>query len=108
MVVPIDSSRSASASSSFGVVNRQLDVVPGLEDRDRLVDHVILVRLQMLAPAFLDQLDDPARIEIDAEADAAAILREMLDGQAQPARTGGARASASSSPWETSRQAACR
>ena len=62
------------------------DVVPGLEDRDGLIDDVILVGLQVLAPALLDELDDPARIEIDAEADAAAVLREVLDRQAQPAR----------------------
>src|SRR5207248_419317 len=35
--------------------------------------------------------DDPARIEIEAEADAAAMLGEMLDGQAEPARTGRAK-----------------
>src|SRR6202011_3356312 len=49
-----------------------LDVVAGLENRDRLIDDVILIGLQMLGPPLLDQLDHPARIEIDAEADAAA------------------------------------
>ena len=88
MVVPIDSSRSASASSSFGVVNMQRMSWPGLENRDRLIDDVILVGLQVLAPALLDQLDHPARIEVDAEADAAAILREVLDRQAKAPRTG--------------------
>ena len=34
----------------------------------------------MLAPALLDQLDDPSGIEIDAEADAAAVLAQVLDG----------------------------
>src|SRR4029079_17951867 len=63
------------------------DVVIGLQNGDRLLDHVILVGLQMLAPALLDQLDDPSRVEIDAKADAAAILRQMLDGETQPART---------------------
>src|SRR5688572_16894212 len=39
----------------------------------------------MLAPPFLNQLDHPPRVEIDAEADAAAAeLREVLDRQAQP------------------------
>ena len=65
-----------------------LDVVAGAEDRDRLIDDVILVGLQVLGPALLDQLDDPARIEVDAEADAAAMLRQVLDRQPQPARAG--------------------
>ena len=60
----------------------------GIEDRDRLIDHVILVGLQVLAPALLDQLDDPARIEVHAEADAAAVLREVLDRQTQTPRAG--------------------
>src|SRR5262249_15725266 len=62
------------------------DVVARFQNRDRLIDHVILVRLEMLAPPLLDELDDPAGIEIDAEADAAAELREMFDGEAQAAR----------------------
>ena len=61
------------------------DVVAGLQDRHGLVDDVILVGLEMLAPSLLDQLDHPPRVEIDAEADAAAAkLRQVLDRQAQP------------------------
>ena len=60
----------------------------GLQDRHRLVDDVILVGLEVLAPPLLDQLDDPAWIEIDAETDPAAILRQVLDRQAQPPRSG--------------------
>src|SRR5262245_20819686 len=62
------------------------DVVAGAQDGDRLVDHVLLVGLEVLGPALVDQLDDPARVEVDAEADPAAVLREVLDRQAQPAR----------------------
>jgi hypothetical protein len=40
----------------------------------------------MFHPALLDQFDHPARIEVDAEADAAAELAEMLDGEAQAPR----------------------
>ena len=41
----------------------------------------------MFHPATLDELDDPARIQIDAEADAATKLRQVLHGQPQPPRT---------------------
>src|SRR4029450_6150701 len=34
-------------------------------------------------PALLDEFDDPARVEINAKAYAAAILAQMLDRQAQ-------------------------
>ena len=64
------------------------DIVARLKNRHRLIDHMIFVGAEMLHPALLDQFDHPARIQVDAEADAAAILREMLDRQAQPARTG--------------------
>ena len=66
------------------------DVVVRLEQRQRLIDHVALVRLHLIHLARLQQLDDPARIEVDAERDAAAMLRQVLDRQPQPARTGGA------------------
>ena len=66
------------------------DVVAGAEDRDRLVDAMLLVGFEVLHPALLDQLDDPARIEIDAEANAAAMLGQMLDRQPQPPRARGA------------------
>ena len=59
----------------------------GLQDRHRLIDDVVLVGLQVLAPALFDQLDDPPGIEVDAEADAAAaVLREVLDREPQAAR----------------------
>ena len=65
-----------------------LHVVPGAEDRDRLIDAVLLVRFEVLHPALLDELDDPPRIEIDAEANAAAMLGQVLDRQPQPPRAG--------------------
>ena len=72
------------------------DVVPGREDRDGLVDAVLLVRFQVLHPALLDQLDDPARIQVDAEADAAAILRQVFHRQPQSRAVPTGPASASS------------
>jgi hypothetical protein len=62
--------------------------VVGGQDRHGLVDDVLLVGLEVLHPAVLDELDDPARIEIDAEANATAELAKMFDGQAQAARSG--------------------
>ena len=44
---------------------------------------MLLVRFQVLGPALVDELDHPARIEVDAEADASSVLGEVLDGQAQ-------------------------
>src|SRR2546429_9976678 len=51
---------------------------------------MFLICLQVLHPALLDELHHPARIEIETEADAAAELAEMLDGESQSARAGGA------------------
>src|SRR6185295_5253901 len=51
---------------------------------------MLLVLLSHLWLPHLEQLDYPARIEIDHEADTAAILGQMLNGQAQttwPGRT---------------------
>src|SRR5438477_417247 len=62
---------------------RSAHVVASLENGDGLIDDVVLVRLQVLGPPLLDQLDHPAGIEVDAEADAAAQLREVLDRQPQ-------------------------
>ena len=60
------------------------------QDRECLIDHVLLVPLGLVdLPAF-DQLDHPSWIEIDQETDAATVLREMLHGEAQPAGAGGA------------------
>ena len=63
------------------------DVVARLKNRDGLIDDVILVSVQVFAPALLDQLDHPSRIEIDTEADSAADLREVFDAEAETART---------------------
>ena len=60
------------------------------EDGQGLIDAMLFVEIGFLNFAALEELDDPARVEIDAEGDAAAMLGEMLDGQAQPARAGGA------------------
>src|SRR5687767_6060312 len=43
------------------------------------------IELQLGHRAALDQLDDPARIEIDAETDSAAMLAEMFDRQPETA-----------------------
>ena len=86
MLVPIDSSLQRERLEQLRRREHALDVVAGLQDRHRLIDDVILVRLEVLAPPLLDQLDHPARIEVHAERDAAAMLREMFDRQAQPAR----------------------
>ena len=65
---------SQSASSSLGVVNRHL-MLSCAQQRQRLIDDVTLVGLHLIHLPVLDQLDHPARIEIDHEADAAAMLR---------------------------------
>ena len=83
-----------------------LDVVPGREDRQRLVDAVLLVRFEVLHPALLDQLHDPPRIEVDAEADAAADTGPDARPPAAAAAARSARASASSPPWENTCRAA--
>ena len=84
------------------------DVVAGAENRDRLIDAMLLVRFELLHPAFFDELDDPARIEIDAEADAAAMLGQMLDGQPQPPRAGRAEHQPVRARAENTSPAACR
>jgi hypothetical protein len=61
-----------------------------LEKRQRLVDAVLFVTLGFLNVAALNELDDPARVEIDTEGDAAAMLREMLDSEAEAAGAAGA------------------
>ncbi len=89
MLEPCFSSSSARASSSLGVVNMQLDVVPGMQNRNGLLDAMLLVGFELFDGAAFDELDNPARIQIDAEADAAAMLGQVLDGQTQAARAGG-------------------
>ena len=58
------------------------------QDRQRLIDAVRLVRLEFAEALGRDELVDPARIEIDVEARAATVLRQVLDRQAQAARPG--------------------
>jgi hypothetical protein len=65
------------------------DVLVGLEQGQGLVDDVLLVPLHLPDLAGLDQLDHPAGVEVDLEADPAAELAEVLHGQAQTARAGG-------------------
>ena len=88
MLEPSFSSRPAQGVEQLRRREHALDVVVGRQDRHRLIDDVLLVGLEVLHPALLDELDDPARIEIDAEADAAAVLAQVLDRQPQPARAG--------------------
>jgi len=65
-----------------------LDVGMAAEDRQGLIDAVVFIEVGFLHFAALDALDDPARVEIDAEGDAAAMLGEVLDRKAQAARAG--------------------
>jgi hypothetical protein len=64
-----------------------LDVVVRAQQRQALLDHVLLVALGLIEFAQLEELDDPAWIEIHHEADAAAVLCQVLDGQPEAART---------------------
>jgi hypothetical protein len=48
---------------------------------------VILVGLQVFGPACFYQLDDPARVQVHAETDAAAMLAQVLDRQPQAPRS---------------------
>ncbi len=64
------------------------DVVVGPQDRQGLLDHVVLVLLDDRRLALLDQPDHPPRIEVHAESDAAPHLGQVLDGQPQPSRAG--------------------
>src|SRR5262249_31266560 len=57
---------------------------------ERLHDDVLFIALHLGHVAALDELDNPTRIEVHAETDAAAILRKVLDGQAQATRAAGA------------------
>ena len=36
----------------------------GAQNRERLVDAMLLVRFELLQPAFFDEFDNPARVEI--------------------------------------------
>ena len=80
----------AQGLEQLGGGEEALDVVVGLQEGEGLVDDVALVELHLLHLAALDELDDPARVEVDHEADAAADLAEVLDGEAQAARARGA------------------
>src|SRR6185369_6561948 len=67
-----------------------VNVVARPKNRDRLIDDVVLVGLELIHPTLLNQLDHPARIEINREADAGTVLRQMLDREPEtprPART---------------------
>jgi hypothetical protein len=66
-----------------------LDPRVGLDQRERLIHHVVLVGLGHLDPPLLDALDDPPRVQIEEEADAAAHLGEVLHREAQAAGPGG-------------------
>ena len=72
----------------LGCREHALDLVIGRQNRHGLLDDVFLVGFQVLHPAFLDELDDPAWIEIDTETDAAAVLAQVLHCQSQAPRTG--------------------
>src|SRR3954468_19060007 len=56
--------------------------------RESLLNYMLLVLLRHFWLAHLDQLNDPTRIEINHEADAAAVLRQVFHGQAERAGAG--------------------
>ena len=77
---------SQSASSSFGVVNRQRMFSCARRSVRPCSTTCCLYASAVARLAHLEELDDPARVEVDDEADAAAVLREVLDGETQAAR----------------------
>jgi len=56
-----------------------LDVVVAAEDRQGLVDAVLLVEVGFLNFAAFEAFDDPAGVEVDTEGDTAAELGQMFD-----------------------------
>src|SRR5262249_29474328 len=62
------------------------NIVAGAQNRYRLLDYVGFVLIQSFGLTPLDQLDHPARIKVDAKANAAAILAKVFDSKTQPAR----------------------
>src|SRR5262249_1409509 len=64
------------------------DVVPGLENRDRLFDDMGFIFVEHFGFAPLDQLDDPPGVQIHTEADAAPVLTQVLDREPEPSRPG--------------------
>src|ERR1051326_5018408 len=71
----------------FGSREETANVVVSLQQREALLHNVLLVLLGHLWLAHLEQLDDPARIEIDHETDTATMLRQVLDRETQPTWT---------------------
>ena len=84
----------------LGRAEHAFDVMAGAEDRERLIDAMLLIRLELLHPAVFDELDDPAWIEIDAEADAAAMLRQVFHRKPQATRTRRAEHQPIRYPWK--------
>ena len=54
------------------------------QQRQGLIDDVLLVALHRVHAPHLEQLDDPARIQIHHEADPTAMLRQVLHGSSTP------------------------
>src|SRR6187431_3360467 len=61
---------------------------------------MLLIGLELLHPTLLDELNDPPRIEIDAKADAASVLGQMLDRQPKAPRARGAKHQPIRSHWK--------
>ena len=72
----------------------------GRQNGDGLIDDVLLVRLQVVGPAPLDELDHPAGVEVETERDAASVLGEVLHRKTQPTRAGGAQHEPVGAPGE--------
>src|SRR6185436_2408814 len=64
------------------------NVVVCSQQGEALLNYVLLVLFGLFCLALLNQLDDPTRIKIHHEANAAAKLCQMFDGEAQTARAG--------------------
>src|SRR5262249_20033454 len=62
------------------------DLVSRPEPRYPLLDYMRLVLLQRGELSPLDQLDHPARVEVNTKTNTAAVLTQVLDRQPQPAR----------------------
>src|SRR6185503_3482305 len=67
----------------FGSREQTTNIFVRLQERQALLDDVLLVLLGHLRLAHLEQLDNPARIKIDHETDAAAMLSQVFDCETQ-------------------------
>jgi len=67
--------------------NGKVEVTIASEKLDKLGMVIDFKELKLRVGNILDELDHPTRIQVDAEADAAAKLAQMFHGQSQPPRS---------------------